>query len=113
MRRHFAICLALLAAPLAAQAPETAEPQTQNQIVVTAQRSGAPMWTIDTEDGSSTVILVGEIRRVPKVTPWQPDRLKEAAGEADRVIIGARPKFSPGDFFRLIYRGGRFSKLPD
>ena len=114
MRPHFALCLALLAAPLAAQAPETAEPQaSQNQIVVTAQRSGAPMWTIDTDDGSSTVILVGEIRRVPKVTPWQPDRLKEAAGEADRVIIGARPKFSPGDFFRLIFRGGRFTKLPD
>ncbi len=70
------------------------------------------MWTVDTESGS-TVILVGEIRRVPKATPWQPDRLKEATGEADRVIVGARPKFSPGDFFRLIFRGGRFTKLPD
>jgi len=71
------------------------------------------MWTIDTADGASTVILVGEIRRVPKATPWQPDRLKEATSETDRVIIGARPKFSPGDFFRLIFRGGRFTKLPD
>ena len=91
--------------------PQALEPSAQNAILVTAQRSGAPMWTSDT-DGGSTVILVGEIRRVPKVTPWQPDRLKEAAGEADRVIIGARPKFSPGDFFRLIFRGGRFTKLP-
>ncbi|MEL6738007.1 MAG: TraB/GumN family protein [Pseudomonadota bacterium] len=98
--------------PIAAQSPDPAEPQTENPIIVTAQRSGAPMWTIDTDDGASTVILVGEIRRVPKATPWQPDRLKEATVEADRVIIGARPKFSPGDFFRLIFRGGRFTKLP-
>ena len=94
-----------------AVAAQTAPVETKNSIVVTAQRSGAPMWTIDTDDGS-TVILVGEIRRVPKTTPWQPDRLKEAASEADRVIIGARPKFSPGDFLRLIFRGGRFTKLP-
>ncbi|GMN03515.1 TraB/GumN family protein [Erythrobacter sp. MTPC3] len=86
-------------------------PITQNQIVVTAQRSGAPLWTVHTDTG--TVILVGEIRNVPKATPWQPDRLEEAVGEADNVIIRARPKFSPGDVFRLIFRGGRFTKLPD
>ncbi len=87
------------------------EPPTPNAIVVTAQRSGAPMWTIDTPTG--TIILVGEIRAVPKATPWQPDRLKDAAAGADRVIIRSAPKFSPGDFFRLIFRGGRFLKLPD
>ncbi|MEO0462847.1 MAG: TraB/GumN family protein [Pseudomonadota bacterium] len=110
----FAVVLALLTLPLAAQSPaRPEEPQApQNAIVVTAQRSGAPMWTIDTEDGSSTVILVGEIRRVPEVTPWQPDRLKDATAEADRVIISARPKFSPGDFFRLLFRGGKFLNLP-
>ncbi|MFL0354911.1 TraB/GumN family protein [Erythrobacter sp. GH1-10] len=97
-------------APLAAQSPEQAAPTT-NQIVVTAQRSGAPMWTIDTDTG--TVILVGEIRAVPKSTPWQPDRLKEATGEANRVILRAAPKFSPGDVLRLIFRGGRFTRLPD
>ncbi|MEM9085563.1 MAG: TraB/GumN family protein [Pseudomonadota bacterium] len=102
---------ALVTNAASAQQAEPSEDAAQNAIIVTAQRSGAPMWTIDTNSG--TVILVGEIRRVPKVTPWQPDRLKEATSEADRVIIGARPKFSPGDFFRLIFRGGRFTKLPD
>ena len=97
---------ATLAAPLSAQGSPA-----PNQIVVTAQRSGAPMWTIETPTG--TVILVGEIRAVPKATPWFPDRLEEATGEADRVILRARPKFSPGDVFRLIFRGGRFTKLPD
>jgi hypothetical protein len=102
------LLLAALATPLAAQ---DAAPPSENSIVVTAQRSGAPMWTIETPTG--TVILVGEIRAVPEATPWFPDRLEEATGEADRVIISARPKFSPGDFFRLLFRGGRFINLPD
>ena len=104
----------LLLACLAIAAPNTVaaqEPPTQNSIVVTAQRSGAPMWTIETDSG--TVILVGEIRAVPKSTPWFPDRLEEATKEADRVILRAAPKFSPGDAFRLIFSGGKFTKLPN
>ncbi|WP_261320635.1 TraB/GumN family protein [Qipengyuania aquimaris] len=98
--------VSLFAAPLAAQAPSS-----QNEIVVTAQRSGAPMWTIDTPTG--TIILVGEIAAVPKATPWQPELLEEASAEASRVILRAPPKFSPGDIFRLIFSGGKFTKLPD
>ena len=100
-----------VAVPALAQDAAPSQNQTPNQIVVTAQRSGAPMWTIETPTG--TVILVGEIRAVPKSTPWQPDRLEEATAEANRVILRAAPKFSPGDVFRLIFRGGRFTKLPD
>ncbi|QDH36072.1 TraB/GumN family protein [Porphyrobacter sp. YT40] len=100
--------VALVATPLAAQDPE---PETTNAIVVTAQRSGAPMWTIDTPSG--TIILVGEIRAIPKSVAWEPARLEEATREADRVILGARPKVSPGDIFRLIFSGGKFTKLPD
>ncbi|MEE4154969.1 MAG: TraB/GumN family protein [Erythrobacter sp.] len=96
---------------LAAQDSTSQAASAQSEIVVTARAAGAPMWTIPTATG--TVILVGEIRRVPEATPWYPDRLTEATSEADRVILGARPKFSPGDFFRLIFRGGRFLKLPD
>ncbi|MEE4289791.1 MAG: TraB/GumN family protein [Erythrobacter sp.] len=100
--------------PLAAQEAEPGPPSEaypQNSIVVTAQAAGAPMWVID--DANGTIILVGEIRAVPEATPWYPDRLEEAAREADRVILRARPKFSPGDFFRVLFRGGRFLKLPD
>ncbi|MEL6529398.1 MAG: TraB/GumN family protein [Pseudomonadota bacterium] len=107
--RLFPYLIALsLPGALTAQQPE---PSSQDTIVVTAQRSGAPMWTIDTDNG--TIVLVGEIRAVPKSTPWQPDRLEEATAEAQGAIIRARPKFSPGDVFRLIFRGGRFTKLPD
>lgn len=106
------LAIALLAAaPLAAQ--ESAAPAaaaSADAIVVTAQRSGAPMWTIDTAGGA--IILVGEIRAVPEVTPWRPDRLEEAVAQAQGVILRARPKFSPGDVLRVIFRGGRFLKLP-
>lgn len=99
--------LALVAAPLAAQDPSP----SGNAIVVTAQRSGAPMWTIDTPSG--TIILVGEIRAIPKTTPWQPERLEDATRAADRVILGAKPKISPGDVLRLMFSGSKFTRLPD
>ena len=106
--------LAALALVLLGTSPafsQEGSPITQNQIVVTAQRSGAPIWTIETPTG--TILLVGEIRAVPESTPWQPDRLEEATAESGRVILRSRPRFSPGDVFRLIIRGGRFTKLPD
>jgi uncharacterized protein YbaP (TraB family) len=96
---------AIWAAPAFAQA----DPD-DDAIVVIAQRSGAPMWTVETPTG--TVILVGEIRAVPKSTPWQPDRLQDAATGASRVILRALPRFSPGDVLRLIFAGGRFTRLP-
>ena len=106
--------LGLAAAALAAAAPLAAQddpaPASTNAIVVNAKRSGAPMWTIETPTG--IVILVGEMRNVPKSTPWQPERLEEATAEANRVILGVKPKISPGDIFRLIFKGGQFTKLP-
>jgi hypothetical protein len=103
------LALALVAVPAAAQ--EAGEPASStNAIVVTAQRSGAPMWTIDT--GRGVVILVGELRNVPKSTPWQPERLQQATAEASRVILGVQPKVSPGDIVRLIFKGGSFTRLP-
>lgn len=103
------LLFAALTAPLAA--PDPAPTESENAILVTAQRSGAPMWTIDTDSGA--IILVGEIREVPEATPWRPDRLEEAVGESQAVILRSRPKFSPGDFFRVMFRSGRFLKLPD
>ena len=102
----FLCVAALITVPATAQDPAASE----NSIVVTAQRSGAPMWTIDTPTG--TIILVGEIRAIPKTTPWQPDRLKDATGQAQRVILGARPRISPGDILRLMLSGSKFTKLP-
>lgn len=104
--------LSVVATMLLCATQAQAQPSpTDNEIVVTAKRSGAPMWTIDTPTG--TLLLVGEIRLIPKSTPWEPERLRDATGEASRVILRAAPKFSPGDVLRLIFRGGSFTKLPD
>lgn len=101
------IALMGISTPVAGQDPAPSE----NAIVVTAQRSGAPMWVVETPTGA--VILVGEIRAIPETTPWEPARLEEATKQADRVILGARPKISPGDILRLMFSGGKFTKLPD
>lgn len=107
-----ALMLASLGVPLAAQGTATEPGNTpENAIVVTAQRSGAPMWTVTTASG--TVILVGEMRAIPKTVSWEPARLEEASRAADRVILGARPKVSPGDVLRLMFSGGKFTKLPE
>lgn len=91
--------------------PDAATPAGANEeIVVTARRSGAPMWTIET--GAGVVILVGEIAEVPKATPWRPERLEGATERAQRVILGTKAKVSPGDILRLIFRGGKLMKLP-
>lgn len=103
------LALALASAPLPAAAQEPA-PDAAEEVVVTARTSGAPMWTVRTETG--IVLLVGEIRNVPKATPWYPDRLERAAGGAQRIILGTKAKVSPGDILRLIFAGGKLTKLP-
>lgn len=84
--------------------------QDSDDIVVTARRSGAPMWTIETKSG--VAILVGEIAEVPKATPWRPERLEGATERAQRIILGTKAKVSPGDILRLIFKGGALTKLP-
>lgn len=96
--------------PLSAKDGANDNPPPENIIVVTAQSSGAPMWTIYTQRGA--IVLVGEIAAVPKSTPWFPDRLEKATKSADRVILGIKSKVSPGDIFRLIFAGGKITKLP-
>ncbi|MDK2767265.1 MAG: TraB/GumN family protein [Sphingomonas sp.] len=104
------LALAIASAPLPAAAQEAASDATE-EVVVTARTSGAPMWTVRTETG--VVLLVGEIRNVPRATPWYPDRLERAAGGAQRIILGTKAKVSPGDILRLIFAGGKLTKLPD
>jgi len=111
MRRTAPVLLLLAATMLAASAPAAVRAEDGgSEIVVNARRSGAPMWTIETDQG--TVLLVGEITDVPKSAGWQPDRLEEATEGAQRVILGTKAKVSPGDIFRLIFKAGKLTKLP-
>ena len=95
-------------APVAEEAQAASD--AMEDIIVTARRSGAPMWTIQTSAG--VVILVGEIAAVPKATPWRPERLEGATDRAQRVILGTKKKVSPGDILRVVFAGGGLTKLP-
>ncbi|HMO76378.1 MAG TPA: TraB/GumN family protein [Sphingopyxis sp.] len=110
--RGLLIAVLLAAAPAATASEPAVLPaaESHDDIVVTARRSGAPMWTIETQAG--VIILVGEILEVPKATPWRPERLEGATERAQRVILGTRAKVSPGDILRLIFRGGKLTRLP-
>ena len=110
--RSLLLPLALLSASMAfSVAAQEAEPDSQQEVVVTARRSGAPMWTVETPAG--VVLLVGEITNVPKTAPWRPERLEAATAGAQRIIFGTKAKVSPGDILRLIFKGGKLTKLPD
>lgn len=100
---------AILAAGILLAAAGPPEPP-QDDIVVTAQRSGAPMWTIETDRG--TILLVGEIVEVPESTPWRPERLEDATARSQRVILGTKAKVSPGDVLRILFAGDKFTELP-
>lgn len=101
-----ALLSASIAFPVVAQ-----EMDPEEEVVVTARRSGAPMWTIETSAG--VVLLVGEITNVPRTAPWRPERLEAAATGAQRIILGTKAKVSPGDILRIIFKGGKLTRLPD
>ena len=116
-----AISLGLVAliAPLAAadysqnhsgNAPPSAE-ETE-EIVVTARRSGIPVWHVTSP--RTTVVLVGGIEEVSHDTRWDPGSLTTALRQADQIIFPQEEDFraSPlamiGYGFRLL----RMAKLP-
>ncbi|WP_447728445.1 TraB/GumN family protein [Sphingomonas koreensis] len=104
--------LALLSVSVALPAvAQDMTPDATDEVVVTARRSGAPMWTIETPAG--VLLLVGEITNVPQTAPWRPERLEAATAGAQRIILGTKAKVSAGDILRLIFKGGKLTKLPD
>ncbi len=113
---HLKICAALAAAAfmgLAGQGVAEDTPQDVDQvedIIVTARRSGAPIWEV-THDGG-TVLLVGEINGVPEATPWSPVALETATARSQRVMSGIGVRGSFSDVFRLLWRMRTLTSLP-
>lgn len=96
-----------VALPTQARDPET----TIDEIIVTARRSGAPMWEVTR--GGSTVLLVGAIQAVPAGIEWRPDALEQATRQAQRVYFPQRIAASPGDLFRVIWRSRTLTRMPE
>ena len=82
------------------------------EIVVTARRSGIPVWRVTTPQ--TTLVLVGAIENVSKATRWNGDNLTEALRRADRVMFPQEQdyKMSPFATVGFVIKLLRASKLP-
>jgi uncharacterized protein YbaP (TraB family) len=99
--------------PAVAQATTEQPSQAEVQeIVVTARRSGIPVWTVTSP--ATTVILVGAIENVSKDTRWNADNLTDALRKADRVMFPQEQdyKASPFAMIGFAIRILRTAKLP-
>lgn len=101
-----------LVVALAAAAPVFAQEAEDrlDDIVVTARRAGAPMWTV--ERGDSTVILVGAIAGVPRDFVWRPEALEEATRRSQRILYPTEGRASMSDVLRLLWRIRTIARLP-
>lgn len=100
-----------LAAP--AQTEMLAEAATSvDEVVVTARRAGAPMWTVR-RDGEGVMILVGAIEEAPRDFEWRAQALEAAAARADRILFPQRGRASPADVLRLMWRIRTIGWLPE
>ncbi|MBN8551657.1 MAG: TraB/GumN family protein [Caulobacterales bacterium] len=81
-----------------------------DDIVVVAQASGAPIWTI--RDGDSTLVLVGSISGIPRDVTWHPEALERAVRAADRVLTPLQGQIGIADVLRIIWRLRTIGQLP-
>lgn len=96
---------------LAAQGQNEA-PTRLGEVVVTARRAGAPMWTVR-RDGEGVMVLVGAIEEAPRDFEWRPQALEAAAARADRILFPQRGRASPADVLRLMWRIRTIGLLPE
>lgn len=107
-----ALSLAAASGPLSAlpaQAQDEAV-DTVEEVIVTARRAGAPMWTV--EQGGSTVILVGAISGVPRDYAWRPEALEAATARSQRILYPMEAQASFSDILRLLWRIRTIARLP-
>lgn len=102
--------MALLMNAPAALAQDPVEDRVED-IIVIARRSDVPVWEVS--KGDRSLILVGNIRGVPRDLEWSPAGLEEATARADRVLYPPVGRISVSDIFRLIWRGRTVTQLPE
>lgn len=92
---------------------QTPDPQANEveAVVVTAQRSGAPIWRLTR--GAGTVVLVGAIDDIPAAVPWRPAALEAAVARADAVILEPEASGSVIDIGRLLFQARSIVFLPE
>lgn len=105
--------LAAVSAGAAAQtgpaSTQRTEEQQAEEIVVTAQRSGIPVWRV--KGAGSTIVLVGTIDNVAKETRWDPAALSAALLQADKVMFPTSGSVSISSPFAAISYLARLNKM--
>lgn len=107
MIRALALSLLLLGAAV----PALGQDEDQlDDIIVVARRSQTPIWEVSRGDRS--LILVGNIRGLPRDFEWNPSGLEAATARADRILYPPVGRVSPSDLVRLLWRMRTISRLP-
>lgn len=82
-----------------------------DDIVVTARRAGAPMWTVTR--GGATVILVGSVTGVPDDFLWRSEALEVATTRSTQILYPAEARASVRDVARGLWRQATIRHLPN
>jgi len=107
MIRTLGLCLLLMCSA----APAVAQDEGQvDDIIVVARRSQTPIWEVSR--GDQSLILVGNIRGLPRGFEWSPAGLEAATARADRILYPPVGRVSASDIVRLLWRMRTISQLP-
>jgi hypothetical protein len=84
-----------------------------DEVVVTAFRSGIPVWRVD--GPGSTLVLVGTIGEVSKGTRWNPESLAAALRQAQQVMFPASVQYNASlpSAFGWAAKARRMASLPN
>jgi uncharacterized protein YbaP (TraB family) len=100
----------------AAQAQPSPPPSRQqvDEIVVTARRTGIPVWKVS--GPLTSIVLIGDFEGVAKGTKWNPEALEETLRKADRVMypsaVNVEADMSPLAAIGLLLKYRKRSTLP-
>lgn len=112
--KRLAVCVILvLSSILAARAEaQPSPPANPDEIVVTAQRSGIPVWRV--RGNAGTLVLIGTIEEVAKGTNWNPGGLAAALRQADQVMFPQGAQLTGGFFsiLRAQSKAKRMERMP-
>lgn len=108
--------LATLAAAAGAQAQSSSAPPDEartDDIVVTATRSGIPVWRVT--GPQTTIVLVGTIREVSPQIRYDSASLTEALRKSDRVMFPGAVHYTASILAAggLASRAKKMARLPD
>ena len=111
MLRAISLLLPVLTLIGADARAQTNAPEAE-EVVVTAIRTGAPVWRVRSSTG--TLVLVGAINDVAAGTDWRPAALAETVGQADRVMFPQMVGVSLSPFSMIGYlaKWKRRARLP-